>query len=186
MTSNERAIGMGVFYSREEAEAALKALQDIDFPMDQVSVVAREADRIDDAEMGGANTTDRIGNKDVSNATGIVGNIITAGGLGTVMLGLTSIAIPGIGFVLAAGSLGGTLAATIVGFGMETASFEGLVRAFQEVGIPEAEARVYSDRLFHDDYVVMVDTMPEYIEHAKEVFQQHHIRHWGIFPISPM
>ena len=85
----------GLFYSRDEAEAAVRELKDAGYDMDRVSIIARDADKIE-----GHETTEEFGNKaDDGAATGAV----TGGALGGItglLIGLGTLAIPGIGPIL--------------------------------------------------------------------------------------
>ena len=54
----------GLYYSRDEAEAAVRALKEAGYDMDRVSVIARDSDRLD-----GHETTQTVGNKADEGAT---------------------------------------------------------------------------------------------------------------------
>ena len=72
---SDRKRAVGVFSNRQQAEQALNELKASNFPMDNVSLIARDADQ--DEQLGGAQMSDRVGNKDVGGATGVVGEIAT-------------------------------------------------------------------------------------------------------------
>lgn len=169
----------GVFSSRQEAEQALNELKASGFSMDRVSIVARDADQGE--ELGGAELTDRIGNKDVGNATGVVGEIATNSALGSVLVGLGSLAIPGIGPVIAAGSVGAALVATVAGTGIEAAAIGGLVRALGDLGIAEEQARIYGDHLYQGNYLVIVDGTEDEIGRVEPIFSDRGIQDWNIY-----
>jgi hypothetical protein len=63
MTNDQLKYAVGVFSSRQETEQALNQLNRSGFPMDKVSVIARDADRQDD--IAGVDVSDRVGNKAV-------------------------------------------------------------------------------------------------------------------------
>lgn len=85
----------GLFHSRDEAEAAVRALKDDNYDMEHVSVIARDADE----NVAGTEVTDteRVGNKADEGATtgAITGGAL--GGIGGLLVGLGALAIPGIG-----------------------------------------------------------------------------------------
>ncbi|HEY9609587.1 general stress protein [Allocoleopsis sp.] len=66
VVSSERR-AFGVFSSRQEAEQVLNELKASGFPMDKVSLIARDAEQGE--ELVGAEVTPRIGTKDVGSAT---------------------------------------------------------------------------------------------------------------------
>jgi hypothetical protein len=179
MVENERKHGVGVFSNRQKAEQALNELKASGFPMDKVSIIARDADQ--NEKLGGAQVSDRIGNKDVGGATGVVGEVATNSALGGVLVGLGSLALPGIGPIIAAGSLATALVATVASTGIEAAAIGGLVRAIADLGIPEEQARVYSDRLHQDNYLVIVDGTQDEISRAEPIFSNQGIQDWGVY-----
>ncbi|HEY9797480.1 MAG TPA: hypothetical protein V6D30_17675, partial [Leptolyngbyaceae cyanobacterium] len=132
----------------------------------------------------GAQVSDRIGNKDVGGATGVVGEVATNSALGGVLVGLGSLALPGIGPIIAAGSLATALVATVASTGIEAAAIGGLVRAIADLGIPEEQARVYSDRLHQDNYLVIVDGTQDEISRAEPIFSDQGIQDWGVYHAS--
>lgn len=180
ISSERRAFG--VFSSRQEAEQALNELKSSGFPMDNVSLIARDAEQGE--ELGGAELTPRVGNKDVGGATGVVGEIATDSALGAVLVGLGSLALPGIGPIIAAGSVATALVATVAGTGIEAAAIGGLVRALTDLGIPEEQARVYSDRIHQGDYLVIVNGTEDELNRAESIFSNRGIHNWSVFNSS--
>jgi len=178
VVSSERR-AFGVFSSRQKAEQALSELKTSGFTMDNVSIIARDAEQGE--ELGGAELTPRIGNKDVGGATGVVGEIATESALGAVLVGLGSLAIPGVGPIIAAGSVATALVATVASTGIEAAAIGGLVRALIDLGIPEEQARVYSDRLHQGHYLVIVDGTEDEIGRAESIFSDRGIQDWGVY-----
>lgn len=178
VVSSERR-AFGVFSSRQEAEQALNELKASGFSMDKVSILARDVQQGE--ELGGVELTPRIGNKDVGSATGVVGEVATDSALGAVLVGLGSLAIPGVGPVIAAGSVAVALAATVASTGIEAAAIGGLVRALADLGIPEEQARVYSDRLHQGDYLVAVDGTKDEISRAESMFSDRGIQNWSVY-----
>jgi hypothetical protein len=180
-TSEKRAFG--VFSTRQEAEQALNELKASDFPMDNLSILARDAEQGE--ELAGAELTNRIGDKDVGAATGVVGEIATNSALGSVLVGLSSLAIPGVGAVVAAGTVATALVATVAGTGIEAVAISNVVRALSDLGIPEEQARVYSDRLYVGKYLVIVDGTQDEIGRAEAIFSARGIKDWSVYNSPP-
>lgn len=172
LTQTRRAIG--TFPTRHAAEQALHELERSGFPMDKVSVIARD-DRTD--RLAGANVS---GNKaDDGAKTGAVSGG-ALGGLTGLLVGLGVLAIPGIGPVMLAGA-GATVLATALSGTAIGAAAGGLLGALVGLGIPEKEAQVYSDRVSRGDYLVMVQGTDTDIQHAEQVLKRHIIQDWGIY-----
>ena len=177
VTHEKRAFG--VFSNRQKAEQSLNELKASGFSMEQVSIIAKDADQGE--QISGAEVTDRIANKNVGGATGIVKEVATDSALGGVLVGLGSLAIPGIGPVIAAGSLATALVATAASTGIETAAIGGVVRALADLGIPEEQARLYSDHLYRGHYLVIVDGTEDDISGAEAIFNKQGIQGWGVY-----
>jgi hypothetical protein len=172
---------VGVFSHRRDAEQALNELRDAGFPMDRVSVVARDADRHD--QMAGAEVHDRV--TDTKADEGAATGAATGGALGALtglLVGLGAIAIPGIGPVMLAGATATALATTLSGTAIGAVA-GGLIGALIGLGIPEDRARVYSDRVSRGDYLVMVEGTDEDVRRAEAVLGRRGIQEWGVYDI---
>lgn len=177
MTNNFYKRAAGLFYSRDEAEAAVRALKDDGYDMDRVSVIARDADKIE-----GHETTEEIGNKaDDGAATGA----LTGGALGGItglLVGLGALAIPGIGPILLAGAEATAIATTLAGAGIGAAA-GGLIGALIGLGIPEEKAKVYSERVKGGSFLVIVNGTAAEIARAESIMQRHGVEEFGIYDV---
>jgi uncharacterized membrane protein len=173
MTLGQHRRAVGVFSTRQEAEYALTELKNSGFPMDRVSVIARDADR--QGSIAGADTQ----KVDEGAGTGaITGTVL--GGLGGLLVGLGALAIPGVGPVIAAGTVGTTLATTFAGAGLGAAG-GSLVGALSGLGIAEERAQVYSDRVSQGGYLVIVDGTEAEIQSAAAILSGRGIQEWGVY-----
>lgn len=174
----EHKRAVGVFPNYRDAEAALMQLKNSGFPMDQVSVVARDADRHDD--IAGADVSDNIGNKADEGAVkgALTGG--TLGGLTGLLVGLGALAIPGLGPVMLAGATATTIATTLTGGAIGAVS-GGLIGALIGLGIPEERARVYNDRVSRGDYLVIVEGSEQEIHRAEGILSHGGIEEWGVY-----
>lgn len=174
--AHKRAVG--VFSNRQDAEYALTELRDSGFPMDKVSVIARDADGRDD--IAGVETRKDVGNKaDEGAAKGaLTGG--TLGGLTGLLVGLGALAIPGIGPIMLAGATATALATTLSGAAIGAAA-GGLIGALIGLGIPEERARVYNERVARGDYLVMVEGSDDDIRRAEAILSRRGIQEWGIY-----
>lgn len=176
---NNQKRAVGILYKRETAEQALNELKASGFSMDKVSIIAKDAEQGD--RIGGAEMSDRIGDKDVQTPTGVVADTLTGATWGSILVGFGSLAIPGIGPIIAAGSVGAALIAGVAGTGIGAAATSGLVKALTHIGIPEAEAGVYSDRLIAGNYMVILDGTDDEISQAEAILSKQGIRDWGVY-----
>ncbi|AFY58832.1 conserved domain protein, TIGR02271+C111 [Rivularia sp. PCC 7116] len=165
----------GLFYSREEAEAAVRGLRDAGFNQDRISVIARDADKLD-----GVETTEDVGNKADE---GAAAGALTGGALGGItglLVGLGALAIPGIGPIIFAGAEATAIATTLAG-GAIGAATGGLVGALIGLGIPEEKAKVYSDRVSGGSFLVMVTGTEAEVKRAEVIMQRSGVEEFGIY-----
>ena len=172
---NKRAVG--VFSNRQDAEYALSELRDAGFPMDKVSIIAKDAE---DERIAGTKVRSADDNQaDEGAKTGaITGGAL--GGLTGLLVGLGALAIPGIGPVMLAGATATAIATTISGTAIGAAA-GGLIGALIGLGIPEDRARVYSDRVSRGDYLVIVDGSDDDLRRAEVILHRRGIEEWGTY-----
>ncbi|BAZ30351.1 signal transduction histidine kinase LytS [Cylindrospermum sp. NIES-4074] len=173
-----RRRAVGVFPNRRDAEHALHELRDSGFPMDRVSVIARDADHKDD--IAGTPVREKVGDKADEGAK--VGAISggALGGLTGLLIGLGTLAIPGVGPIMLAGATATTLATTLAGAGIGAAA-GSLIGALIGLGIPEERARVYNERVQRGEYLVIIDGTDEEIARAQTILQRRGIEEYGVY-----
>ncbi|MEH1945911.1 MAG: histidine kinase [Nostoc sp.] len=173
----KRAIG--VFSHRRDAEVAITELRDAGFSLNQVSIIAKDTDG---RGIGGVDVDRNVGtgNKadDGAKAGAATGGVL--GGLTGLLVGLGSLAIPGIGPVIAGGAVATALATTLAG-GAIGAAAGSIVGALVGLGIPEDRARVYSDRFQRGDYLVILDGTDAEIHQAEGILKHRGIEEFAIY-----
>lgn len=111
LSGEKRAVG--VFAQRSDVELAVRELKNSNFPMDKVSVIARDAEHVE--QIAGIEVKEHTDNKAEE---GAVTGALTGGALGGLtglLVGLGLLAIPGIGPVMLAGAGATALASTFAG-----------------------------------------------------------------------
>ena len=135
---NDSGMLTGLFRDRDSAERAYQGLSDRGYSKDDVNLIMSDETR--KRHFGEEGTTTELGSKAAEGA-GVGGAI--GGGLGAVLAAIaatgTSIAIPGLGLVIA-----GPLAAALAGAGAGAAT-GGLVGALIGSGIPEERVKRYDE-----------------------------------------
>ena len=177
---DKKLIG-GVFNTAEEAEKAIRELQEQGYAKDDISVFTKDDDQADkvqddtdldvdgDNEGRGKNAGKGLGLGALSG--GVLGGI--AGLIAEVGL----IAIPGIGPLVAAGPLATILAGLGVGAGGG-----GIVGALVGAGMPEEEAKKYEKYLKDDKIVVMVEAEESRQEAVYTTFKTHGTQNTSMYP----
>jgi hypothetical protein len=178
MITQEAKRALGVFAKTQELEQAIKELKASGYPMEKVSIIGKDVKQ--DTVAGEAQTSNKIGDQDVD-ATGAVGDTLTATTWGSLLIGLSGLAIPSLGAILAAGSVGVALVASIAGVAVGVNANENLVRSLTDLGIPENKARMYSDRLQQSYYLIILDGTDTEIDHAASILRQQGIQNWSVF-----
>ncbi|PSB38433.1 histidine kinase [filamentous cyanobacterium Phorm 46] len=169
---------VGVFSTRRETEHALGELRTAGFDMDRVSVIGKDADSKGD--IAGIDVQESADNKADEGATkgALTGG--TLGGLTGLLVGLGLVAIPGIGPIMLAGAAATTIATTLAGTALGAAA-GSLLGALVGLGIPEEEARAYSDRVERGDYLVVLDGSEAEVAKAETILSRGGIQHWSIY-----
>jgi stress response protein YsnF len=134
----------GLFESRSEAERVVQELESKGYPSNSISIMAAnaEGETIESTSEG----EERIEGAAKGATTGAV-----IGGVGGVLLGLTALAIPGVGPIVAAGPI----AAGLTGAGIGAAA-GGLIGALTKAGVPEEDAQIYAEGIRRGGALVSV------------------------------
>lgn len=179
MKHERRAVG--VLPNRFETENALLEIQNSGFPMDNVSVLGRNADG--EELVAGVEVSTSIDNKAEK---GAVAGAVTGGALGGVtglLVGLGTLAIPGVGPVLLAGAAATTLATTLAGTAIG-AGGASLLGALIGLGIPDNEAKAYNDLLDQGYYLIIVDGTETQVLSAGEILNRKGVRQWQVYHVT--
>lgn len=179
MKYERRAVG--VFANRIDTENALLEIKSSGFPMENVSVVGRNADSED--KVAGVAIHKSIDNKADE---GAVAGAVTGGALGGVtglLVGLGSLAIPGVGPVMLAGAAATALATTLAGTAIG-AGGASLLGALIGLGVPDNDAQVYSDLLEQGYYLVVVDGTETQVRNVGEILTREGINQWQVYDVT--
>lgn len=183
-TSMQRKRAVGVFSHRRDAEAAIRDLRDAGISMDHVSIIGKDADKA--GSIGGVDMKDGVDNNkadDGAKAGAVTGGAL--GGLGGLLVGLGTLAIPGVGPVLLGGAAATALATALTG-GAIGAAAGGMAGALVGLGIPEDNARVYNDRVNKGDYLVIVDGTDEEIHRAEQILRRRNVEEFAIYDATDL
>jgi hypothetical protein len=181
MTETDHKRAFAVFPNHQQAEQALNQLNESGFPMSQVSIVAKQSD--EDDRISNVEVSDQIGEQNVKSPLGVVKDTFAHSTWGFILAGLTSLALPGVGPVLAAGSLGAALVATTASTGVSALEVNKLVNVLADLGIPKADASIYSDRLLQGNYLVMLEGTPDEIHRADKILSDRSVQDWAVYPV---
>jgi len=146
---------VGLFHNQADAERAIQRLKQEGFSENQIGVALKDRKRQDEL-IEGTGTQAAEGA-----ATGALGGGVLGGVIG-LLAGVGALAIPGIGPIIA----GGTLASTLAGAGIGAAA-GGLIGALAGMGIPEEDARHF-DRGFQAGGTLVTVDAGNRVEEARE------------------
>ena len=175
---NKYKRSVGLFYSRDEAEAALRALKDDGFDMNRVNVIAKDADQV--TKSAGVETAYDEGNNAAEGAGAGATTGTVLGGIGGLLVGLGTLAIPGVGPIIVAGEAATTIATTLAGAGIGAAA-GGIIGGLVGLGIPEDKAKIYSDRVSSGSYLIMVNGTDDDISRAERILRNSGIEEYGVY-----
>jgi hypothetical protein len=153
---------IGIVRSEDQAQSILEDLRRERFPSSRVSVLFPDQ----------ASTRDVAHEKATKAPEGAAAGAGTGGVLGGVLgwlVGIGTLAIPGLGPFIAAGPILAALGGAGVG-----AAVGGATGALVGLGIPEYEAKQYEARLKEGNFLIAVHTEDsEERKRAKEIFDRH-------------
>jgi len=145
---------------RPQAERIVEQLQASGFPTSEISVIV--PDKEGRHEIGPVKAT-----KAPEGATtgGVAGGV--TGGVIGLLAGIGSLAIPGVGPLIAAGPIMATLGGAAVG-----GATGGIIGALVGLGIPEVEAKRYESQLKAGNYLIGVHVQnDEEEDRAEQIFE---------------
>ncbi len=143
--STARATVVGLFHNQVDAERAIRRLKEEGFSESQIGVAIKDRQQQGDL-IEGTGTQAAEGA-----ATGAIGGGVLGGVIG-LLAGVGALAIPGVGPIIA----GGTLASTLAGAGIGAAA-GGLLGALAGMGVPEEDARHFDEGFRAGGTLVTVD-----------------------------
>jgi uncharacterized membrane protein len=158
---------VGLFENYMDADSAVSELNNRGFTRNEISVAARD-NAIRDRLVAGETGKERAVAE--SAGAGAIGGA-TLGGLAGLLVGLGALAIPGIGPVVAAGTLATTLASTAAGAGIGAAA-GGLIGALVGMGIPEEDATFYAEGVKRGGVLVTVQTSDDRASEAMSILRR--------------
>lgn len=134
---------VGLFENRSAGETAVSELVNNGFSRDAVSIVAG------DARQAAADSPDLGPVEEITERS--AGRGAAIGGLAGFAAGIVALAIPGIGPIIAAGPLASGLIGATVGV-----AAGGLIGGLKDMGVPEEEAKYYSEAIGRGEVLVTV------------------------------
>ncbi|MEN9936805.1 MAG: hypothetical protein RLZZ387_3384 [Chloroflexota bacterium] len=144
---------VGVFDEYRTAEQAVRALRGAGYSDESVSLVSPQPGQAPETSADGTQVNAGI-------ATGMTAGAVA----GAALVGLATLAIPGVGILLAAGPLGAAVGGAAVG-----GALGGLIGALNGLGIPTEEARQYEAAVRAGKSIVTVRAQDDdHVESTKQ------------------
>lgn len=169
---------IAVFDNKTQAKDAVRALFDSGFSHSEVSLMSNnttEPESLDTYRHPGAaemasdiarTHADHVGDHTAVKGAATGGVL---GGLAGLLLGLGTLAVPGVGPVVAAGPVATMLVGAAGG-----AAIGGIMGALIEMGVPEDDAHIYSEALRRGSTMVAVTGPESKVQTVSEIFRRFH------------
>ena len=152
MNTNNTVVGL--FDDYEGADEAVKALHDYGIDSSRISLLTRDNDTLQRGSSIGTGA-----------ATGAA-----TGGLVGLLAGLGALLVPGIGPVLATGTIASALGVTAVGAGIGAAA-GGLLGALVDAGFSEEDAHFYAEGVKRGGVLVAVQVDRYNEDHVRDILR---------------
>lgn len=137
---------IGVYSTELEAAEIVESLKKEGYTTEEISVIAKHIE-----------TPDAV-TQEIKPSTrdGAIAGAATGGAIGMagVLVGLSTVVIPGFGAVLAAGPILTTIGGAVIGAGTDAG---GLKHALLELGVPDDDAEQFADDVQNGKVLVLVD-----------------------------
>ena len=157
---------VGLFENYMDADRAVSDLTAHGFGRNEISVAARDSAIRDRMVRGTTGEERAVGESAVAGAAGGA----TLGGLAGLLVGLGALAIPGVGPVIAAGTLATALGTTAAGAGIGAAA-GGLLGALVGLGIPREDAEFYAEGVKRGGVLVTVQASDDRASEALNIMR---------------
>jgi len=162
---------VGMFDNVRDAEAAVRDLRNAGVQDADISFVGRDKD---EATMA-SNEYLAEGHSEAAEGAGLGATSGTVvGGLTGLLVGLGILAIPGVGPVIAAGTLATALGTTALGAGIGAAA-GGLLGALVGAGVPEEDAHIYAEGIRRGNALVMACVDDTMVDTTIDIMDRHNV-----------
>ncbi|MDY6899417.1 MAG: hypothetical protein SWZ49_15255 [Cyanobacteriota bacterium] len=180
MSDRQYKRALGIFPSRKDTEFALRELRKSYFPMDNISVIAREKKT--------SNQEIKIRPKQFGNYVdkGAILSVITNRELSEItvsLAGLGTVKIPEIGPMILAGTAAITIAKTIASKEISEGT-SSLVVSLTKLGISEGIAEFYEHRIKQGNYLVIAEGTENKIRLAETILKTCNIKELEISDVD--
>lgn len=165
VNSDEDKVLAGIFDTENEAVNVIRRLKEIGYHEDDITVVAKDKDKMERLENRTDVDTKTHGDTDKMGAGAAIGG--TLGGIAAALPALGLLTIPGIGPILAAGPIVGILGGIVAG-----GVAGGLVGALVELGVEEEAAKHYEYQMNQGKIVVLVENREHMRDEVNTTYRQ--------------
>ncbi len=142
---------LGVFASRQDAEAAVNELRRQGFTTEEINIISKDQNKNSNRETYDDDITDGA----------LKGG--TLGGIGGLILGAGALAIPGIGPIIAAGPIAAALSGVVAG---------GVTGGLVDWGIPTEVSQRYEQSVAQGDILAVIRTSSSKVKSAAQILRQ--------------
>lgn len=155
---------IGLFDNYGEAQNVVQELLSEGFTHSDISLMAKDSK----PENVVVEYVEEDGEKQIQDMAKGAGAGAAIGGLAGLLVGLASLAIPGVGPVIAAGPLASFIAGAGIG-----ATAGGLISGLTRLGVPENDANFYAEGVRRGGTLVSVNAADEKADSAVAVMKRH-------------
>jgi hypothetical protein len=147
---------VGLYDAHADARESTEALVDAGFPRDRISMATQHNKRRVATGERRREADDQAARRASAGGT----EEVVLGGLGGLLIGLGTVAIPGLGVIAAAGPLAGLITGGVS---------DGLVGALIELAIPKEEAEIYTEGVRHGATLILVQSEESRVNEARSL-----------------
>ncbi|MBD0343557.1 MAG: DUF1269 domain-containing protein [Coleofasciculus sp. Co-bin14] len=178
MVLEQGKLAVGLFSSCQDTESALNDLKDSGFSIKKIGVLTKDLGC--EAQGSYAERTAQVVARPQDGAGASRVTSAAKVGLGSLLVGLGTLAIAGVGTVVETETGKTALADIFPGNGIG-AFADTWMGALTGRGIPGAQASIYSDRVSHNDYLILIESTHQEMATAERILSKWGIQEWCIY-----
>ncbi len=157
---------VGIFETENEAISVIGRLKEIGYKEDEITVVAKDKDKMDRIDDETNIDTKTDGDASGAGTGAVIGGAL--GGMAAALPALGLLAVPGIGPILAAGPIVGILGGIVAG-----GVAGGLVGALVDLGVREEDAKKYELQLEQGNIIILVENRDNLRDDVYKTYSQY-------------
>lgn len=168
MVLRQKRHAIGIFFSRINVEHALGELKHTGFPVNQVAIVAKDANCDDHLDLASRSDRSQMAVQEEAAVGAIAGSMV--GAIVGCFTGLGMLSVPGVSLIAAVGTTATALTTALAGAGIGAVAVAGLAAGLTR--LDSDRASFSGDRCSQSEFLIIVDGANDEVDLAESILSQ--------------